>query len=340
MPTSIHAIQSRRRFLQAAPGLAAGFLPGALRAAVPNEPPPEVKRIRLIHFPAVCVAFGYLAEDLLHTEGFDHVEYVEIEANTAAITISTGAVDIWADAAPGLVNLLAHSDRVLALAGIHSGCYELFGNARVRTISDLRNKSVSISAMGSTEHIFVSSVAAYVGLNPGRDIQWVVGGTSSAAIQNFIEGRADAYLGLAPQPHDLRARGIGHVILNTTQDRPWSQYFCCMVTGNREFVHRNPVATKRAVRAFLKAADICANDPERAARFMVDRGYEPRYDVALHVLRELPYNRWREANPEDTLRFHALRLHEVGMIKPTPDQLIAHGSDWSFLRQLKRELKA
>jgi NitT/TauT family transport system substrate-binding protein len=71
-----------------------------------------------------------------------------------------------------------------------------------------------------------------------------------------------------------------------------------------------------------------------------DRGYEPRYEVGLEVLKTLPYNRWRNANPEDTVRFHALRLYDVGMIKTTPTKLIAQGTDWRFLRELKREVKA
>ncbi len=54
----------------------------------------------------------------------------------------------------------------------------------------------------------------------------------------------------------------------------------------------------------------------------------------------LAYSRWREANPEDTLRFYGLRLHEVGMIKTNPNKLIAQGTDWRFLNELKRELKA
>jgi NitT/TauT family transport system substrate-binding protein len=55
---------------------------------------------------------------------------------------------------------------------------------------------------------------------------------------------------------------------------------------------------------------------------------------------EVSYNAWHNFNPEDTLRFYALRLHEVGMIKSTPQQLIAQGTDWRFLNKLKRELKA
>jgi NitT/TauT family transport system substrate-binding protein len=130
------------------------------------------------------------------------------------------------------------------------------------------------------------------------------------------------------------------VIVNTTQDRPWSQYFCCTVAANRNWVHAYPIAAKLALRAMLKAADLCAQEPERVARYLVARGYEPRYEVGLEVLRELPYRRWRDADPEDTVRFHALRLHEVGMIKTAPNKLIAQGTDWRFLNELKRELKA
>jgi NitT/TauT family transport system substrate-binding protein len=134
----------------------------------------------------------------------------------------------------------------------------------------------------------------------------------------FVEGRVDAIFAFSPQPQRLRAEKIGQVIVDATRDPPWSQYFCCMLAANRGFVTRNPIVTKRALRAMLKAADICAQDPQRAARYLVDKGHEPRYETALEVLSKLPYGRWREDNPEDTLRFHALRLHEVGMIKSTP----------------------
>ena len=138
----------------------------------------------------------------------------------------------------------------------------------------------------------------------------------------------------------MRARKIGQVIVNTTTDRPWSEYFCCMLAANREFVQRYPVTTKRAMRAILKAADLCDSEPLKVARFLSDKLYEPRYQVGAEVVKSLPYNRWREANPEDPIRFHALRLHEVGMIKNTPQKLIAQGTDWRFLNELKRELKA
>jgi NitT/TauT family transport system substrate-binding protein len=329
----------RRSFLMGAGALAGNSLlglPGHASAA----PPPEVGKIRLVHFPAICVAPGYLAEELLHAEGFEQVEYVKVDVNTSSPTIASGQVDLWIDAAPSLVNFLDQSSAAVALGGLHAGCYELFAKPEIRAVRDLKGRSVSISTYGATEHVFVASIAAYVGMDPTKDIRWLVGGNIDEANRAFVDGKADAYLGGSGEPQSFRARRIGHVLLDTTHDRPWSQYFCCMLTGNRQFVSRYPVATKRAMRAFLMAADICATQPERAARLMADKGFAPSYSTALEVLRELPYQRWRDANPEDTIRFHALRLHEGGIIKATPQKLIDHGTDWRFFNELKKELKA
>ena len=104
-----------------------------------------------------------------------------------------------------------------------------------------------------------------------------------------------------------------------------------MVIGNREFVRRNPVATKRALRALLKATDLCATQPMRIAQFLVDKGYVQNREYALQTLSDVPYRNWREYNPEDSVRFFALRLHEVGMVKSSPQKLIAQGTDLAFL---------
>ena len=48
----------------------------------------------------------------------------------------------------------------------------------------------------------------------------------------------------------------------------------------------------------LKAADICASEPERAARMLASKGYEPRYPIGLEVLKSLDYTRWRTSNPK------------------------------------------
>jgi len=158
-------------------------------------------------------------------------------------------------------------------------------------------------------------------------------------VQLLAEGKIDAFLALPPVPQELRAKKIGHVVLSMATDRPWSQYFCCLVVAHKNFVRKHPVAAKRAVRAILKADQICALEPERVARSIVDRGFTKSYEYALQTMRDVPYGRWRQYDPEDAVRFYALRLHEGGVIKSTPQKILSQGTDWRFLNELKKELK-
>jgi len=184
-------------------------------------------------------------------------------------------------------------------------------------------------------------MAAQVGFNPAKDIEWVTSADPKVKpLELFADGKIDAFLGFPPEPQDLRARRAGHVILNTATDRPWSQYFCCMLASNREYGSKYPIATKRVLRAVLKATDLCVTEPARVAQRIVDGGFTARYDYAFGTLSDVPYDKWREYDPEDTMRFWALRLHEVGLIKSSPQKIIAGGTDWRFLDELKRELKA
>ena len=181
-------------------------------------------------------------------------------------------------------------------------------------------------------------MASLVGLDPATDFHWVTD-LSLQPMDLFVEGEIDAFLAGPPVLQEVRARDIGHVIVSSITDRPWSQYYCCMLATATEFARSYPVATKRVMRAILKAVDICVSEPERAAQLLVDRGYTTRYDYTLQALSEIRYDVWRDYDPEDSLRFYALRLHEAGLIKFDPQKLIAEHADWRFLNELKRELK-
>ncbi len=335
----------RRDFLAGASALGGASLLGVPERA-DAEPPPEVRKVRLINAPAMCLAPQFIAKDLLHAEGFAEVEYVPYQAPAGAYTelwlpgmIAEGTADFSMGGVAWWPPAIDSGAPVVVLAGIHTGCLELFGNDRVSSVRELKGKRVAVT-QGGDDRLFISAILAYVGIDPRKDINWITTPSSTEAMRLFAEGKADAFIGFPPEPQELRAKKIGRVILNTTTDRPWSQYFCCLLAGNREFVRKNPVATKRVLRAYLKAADICANEPNRAAKYMVDKGFVKDFKYALEIVTELPYNRWREANPEDTLRFHSLRLHEVGMIKSNPQKIIAQGTDWRFWNELKKELKA
>jgi NitT/TauT family transport system substrate-binding protein len=330
---------SRRRFLGGLTLVGTAGLLSLHPRSVAAEPPPETTRIRMADFgTSICPVPQFIAEELLQSEGFTDVQYVKVSPGLDFTKLVAGDVDFTMRFVGSVIAQIDAGDPVLLLAGVHVGCYELFASDRIRSLRDLKGKKVGVPSLQDSRHLFVASAASYVGLEPRQDIDWVTQPTAES-MQLFTEGRIDAFLGFPPEPQELRAKQIGHVLVNTTVDRPWSQYFCCMLVASPKFVREHPVATKRAVRAMLKAADICALEPERAARLLVEKDLTPRYAYALQAIRELPYNKWREYNPEDTVRFYALRLHEAGMIKSSPQKIIAQGTDWRFLNALKKELK-
>jgi NitT/TauT family transport system substrate-binding protein len=286
-----HARQfTRREFLGGLTLAGTTGLLGLQPRGVGAEPPPETSTLRIFHTmsrgsTSICTAPQFLAEELLHGEGFTDVLYIKDVKGSFRQTLASGEADLGVMSVFSLISGLDVGAPLILLSGVHGGCFELYGTARVRAIRDLKGKTVGVGGLGSGSHLFLASMLAYVGLNPQQDVTWDVHPLAEA-IQLLTEGKIDALMGFAPDEPELRAL-----------------------------------------------------EPARVARFMVDKGYGERYDNTLERLKDLSYNQWREHDPEDTVRFYALRLHEVGMIKSSPQKLIAQGTDWRFLNELKKELK-
>jgi len=326
--------QTRRRFLTTF-SLAVGASLLRLPRALAAEGELDTTTVRISKDLAICEAPLEIAEELLRAEGFTEVRYVDTSTDDISAAIAQHKVDFALDFpvlfAPGI----DAGKPITVLAGVHVGCFELFAGNHIRTIANLKGRTVGFQIAPAA---LLRLMVAQVGLDPDKDIRWVTD-PSVKPLELFTEGKIDAFLGFPPEPQELRARKIGHVIFSIAADRPWSQYFCCMLLGDRDYVRKYPVATRRVLRAILRATDLCATEPVRVAQSLVDGGFTPRYDYALQTLNDVKYDNWREYDAEDTIRFYALRMRETGFIKSTPQKIIAEGTDWRFLNELKRELK-
>jgi NitT/TauT family transport system substrate-binding protein len=348
-------IQSRRRFVTNAAwaGVAGlgGFGVAGLRGlgkSFAKEPAPEITTIRFEKDDADCIP-PQIADALLRAEGFTDIRYVELteahiraaEASNISFTdqlIASGEVDFAVDFAPSHIATMEGGLPITIIAGLHSGCFEVLGRDDIRSITDLKGRTVG-AALGGGDARLLKIMASLVGLDPVADIRWVTS-ASRGPMDLFTEGKIDAFLALPPILQEVRARKIGHVVLSSILDRPWSQYFCCMLASSPVFAQKYPIATQRVLRAILKAVDLCVSQPTRMAQLLVNDGYTTRLDYALQSLSEIRYDVWRDYDPEDSLRFYALRMHEAGLIKSSPQKIIAEHTDWRFLNELKRELKA
>jgi NitT/TauT family transport system substrate-binding protein len=232
-------MQNRRRFLQTGFSMAAAGLAGAAaltraRRSVAEEAPPETTALRLPQYPATCLAPLYILDDLLRDEGFTDVRYVPNPGTTSEI-FALGEADFTQDFSPVAIGPIDAGAPMVMLAGVHSGCFELFARESIRRIGDLKGGKVGVPWAGEAQQVIVSIIVANIGLDPAKDISWVVHGPRDPA-ELLAKGEIDAFLTVPPWAQELHARDFGHVILNSTLDRPWSQYLCCMLIGHADFV--------------------------------------------------------------------------------------------------------
>jgi NitT/TauT family transport system substrate-binding protein len=161
-------IQSRRDFPA---GLSAAGAAGVLgtTASLADGGPPETTTIRIPKLQGICLAPLYVSEQLLRAEGFTDIRYVETRGGAPNVErLARGDLDFSMVFAPPLLIAIDAGEPVTVLAGMHSGCFELFAQEPIRTFSDLRGRKVGIERLGSSNHVLVAIMAAHVGARPAQ----------------------------------------------------------------------------------------------------------------------------------------------------------------------------
>src|SRR5689334_13199369 len=144
-------VQSRRHLLTniavtgaaGVAGLGAAGLYG--RKSVAAEPPPEVTTIHFEKDPVTCLA-PQAAEDLLRAEGFTDIRFVDLtethvrradtaRSGTIGDTLAHGEVDFGRAFSPSLIMSMDAGAPITLLAGVHLGCFEVFGRNDIRAMT-------------------------------------------------------------------------------------------------------------------------------------------------------------------------------------------------------------
>jgi NitT/TauT family transport system substrate-binding protein len=211
---------SRREFLELTLAGTVGLL-GLKPELTAAEPPPETTRLRLVQSPSdLCQAPKFVAEPLLRDEGFTEVHYVKKDRPLGSVeALATAEADINMDFVPDAVIQLDGGAPIVILAGGHIGCFELFGTDQVRSVRDLKGKTVAVPDLQTGPINFIASIAAYVGLDTSKDIYWVTR-PPAEAMQLLGAGKIDAFMIYPPEQQEFRTQHVGHVLVNGTLDRP------------------------------------------------------------------------------------------------------------------------
>ena len=213
----------RREFLRRGAAVTAAAFCAARPSRAAAEPPPEITKLRIVREPSICIAPQYAAEELFKAEGFVDVEYLQHSRNLQGHglrlvdgggdgrddLVAAGLADIHTGMVGRLVVSIDAGDPIRILAGIHAGCFELFGTDRVRSIKDLKGRTVAVPGLGSSHYLYIASIAAYVGIDAHNDITFVTPPVADAArllADGTIDAGLPAHFAGAPREQD-RSRG-------------------------------------------------------------------------------------------------------------------------------------
>jgi NitT/TauT family transport system substrate-binding protein len=201
---------SRRRFLGGLTLAGTAGLLGLQPNAVVAEPPPETTRLRVKKDPNLCEVPAQVAEELLRAEGFSEVQYVWALGPAATFEkMMAGEIDLALTTALAAMRRIEAGDPLVFLAGVHVGCFELFGHEHVRAIRDLKGKVVAVAYLGGVAHLLTAIMAASVGLDPQQDITWGSRAVAARPCSSSSTARRTPSWGSHPSPRSCAPERSG-----------------------------------------------------------------------------------------------------------------------------------
>lgn len=278
-------------------------------------------KIRVGYIGLTCEApiFTAVEKGFFKDEGLD-VTLVKCDWSNYKDVMALGGFDVTHHLVMYFLKPIEQGLDVKFTGGIHRGCLRVQApvNGKIKTVEDLRGKRIGIPGMGTPPFIFANRVLGAHGIDPSKDITWVVYPAGELGLA-LDKGDVDAVADSEPIGTLLTAGGKVQTIADQAKDAPYKDEYCCEVIVNGKFLAANPKAAAAATRALLKAAKWVQTNPAAAARLSVEKKYlasNPELNtVAISHLSYIPSISLAEASVKSA----AQEMKKAGMLSPSTD---------------------
>src|SRR6266851_3731825 len=228
-------------------------------------------------------------------KGFFAAEGIDLELNFAqsgpAVTqqLTAGSLDVALSV--GITNPIHAIDKGAALALIrivgNAAPYVLIGKRGLKTIADLKGKTISIGQVSDITAVYLERMMAANGLKKG-DYEVISAGVAAARYAALKAGVADAALVLPPL--NFQATAAGYVALGVAADYVKDLPFTGMAVHRRWAAANMPLA-KRLLAATDKSIAWLASHRDEAIDLLVKVGRSSREDAgaSYDYLRRIEY---------------------------------------------------
>jgi NitT/TauT family transport system substrate-binding protein len=288
-------------------------------ATVPAAAGPVKIRVGYIGLTCEAPIFTAVEKGFFKEEGLD-VTLVKCDWSNYKDVMALGGFDVTHHLIMYFLKPIEQGLDVKFTAGIHRGCLRVQApvNGKIHSIEDLRGKRIGIPGMGTPPFIFANRVLTAHGIDPSKEITWVVYPAGDLGLA-LDKGDVDAIGDSEPIGTLLVAGGKVQNIADQAKDDPYKDEYCCAVVVNGKFLAANPKAAAAATRALLKAAKWVETNPAAAAKLSVDNKYlasNPELNtVAISHLSYIP----SVSHAEASVKSAAVEMKKAGMLSPSTD---------------------
>src|SRR5215467_1952308 len=278
-------------------------------------------KVRVGYIGLTCEApiFTAVEKGFFKEEGLD-ASLVKCEWGNYKDVLALGGFDVTHHLVMYFLKPVEQGLDVKFTGGIHRGCLRVQAAIKgpIRSITDLKGKRIGIPGMGTPPFIFANRVLGAHGIDPGKDISWLVFPAGELGLA-LDKGEVDAVADSEPIGTLLLAEGKVRNIADQAADPPYKNEYCCAVVVNGQFLASNPKAAAAATRALLKGAKWVETNPAAAARLSVEKKYlasNPELNtLALSHLRYVP----SVSGAEAAVKSAAEQMKVAGMLNPGTD---------------------
>ncbi|MDR0873254.1 MAG: ABC transporter substrate-binding protein [Prevotellaceae bacterium] len=184
------------------------------------------------------------------------------------------------------------------IAGLHQGCIQILvpPGSPIKTVEQLAGKRIGVDEIGSSAMAVASILVANHGIDPKEGVTWLPfprDQLPTVAEKGLIDAVAlwDPFGPIAVQ------RGYTS-LCDISTDPLFAGKYCCFLFASGKQLRENPERIKAILRAYHKASEWIAANPEETARIVTEKGYVPTGDTVFvaELIRGYKYHAKHDAS--------------------------------------------
>lgn len=256
--------------------------------------PGASRPLKVAYLGLTCEAAMFVAHEkgFFKEEGLE-IEFVKTDWDGLRDGLGLGRFDANYTLIMYLLKPIEQGLDVKITGGVHSGCLrvQVSPDSPIQNVAELKGKTIGIPTMGSPPFLFASRALAAAGLNPQKDVNWVVVAPEVTGLA-LEKKQVDAVADSEPIGVILESQGKVRTIADQAVDVPYRDEYCCATVVSGQLAKSNPEAAAKVTRAMLKGALWVEKNPTAAAKLAVEKKYVAASAElnaqAIHKLRYMP----------------------------------------------------